>query len=120
MYVQGLVDEKKVSEFNIPFYPATMVEVNRLVSNEGSFSLHKHETFTLDWDMPEGDKMDVLKRARFVAQTDRVASEYMISTQFGEVFTDEFYRRFADRIRRHLAAGYQLQTFHQVISLIKK
>ncbi|XP_056697650.1 probable jasmonic acid carboxyl methyltransferase 1 [Spinacia oleracea] len=73
MLHQGLVDQKKVEEFNIPFYPPTMEEVKTLVASEGSFVIHKHEIFTLDWDMPLelGHKIihDGFSRATFVADT---------------------------------------------------
>ncbi|KAL2902053.1 3 7-dimethylxanthine N-methyltransferase, partial [Bienertia sinuspersici] len=117
----GLVDEKKVSEMNFHFYPPTMEEVKNLVSSEESFILHKHETFILDWDMPkeEGEKTDELSRAKFVADTARVSTNYIMSTQFGDDFSEEFYRRFTNLVYDHLANGIQLQTFHQVISLMR-
>ncbi|XP_021751244.1 7-methylxanthosine synthase 1-like [Chenopodium quinoa] len=123
MLKEGLVDEEKANNFNMPFYPPTVDEVNKLVVDQGSFFIDKHETFSVLWDVPMlelRDGIDELKRARFVAGPAIAVAEYMISENFGEGVAKEFFRRFIELVRKFLSAGDKFYTFHQVVSLIRK
>ena len=129
---QGLIDQIKLDEFEIPFYPPTTEEVIRLIEVEGSFHLHKHEIFSIDWDLPKhaigkdnhiglkdnNDDIDLNVRAKFAAGPVKAGSEYMMAAQFGEHLMETLYDRVTKIIATRLANA-NLKTFHHAISLIK-
>uniref|UniRef100_A0A803MKE9 Uncharacterized protein n=1 Tax=Chenopodium quinoa TaxID=63459 RepID=A0A803MKE9_CHEQI len=105
----------------MPFYPPTVDEVNKLVIDQGSFFIDKHEAFSVLWDVPMLElRDDGHKRARFVSGPAIAVAEYMISENFGEGAAKEFFRRFIELVRKFLVAGDEFYTFHRVISLIRK
>ena len=53
--VQGLIEEKKLDEFNIPQYTPSPREVKELVENEGSFSIDRLEVTRVNWNVYEND-----------------------------------------------------------------
>ena len=68
--LQGVIDEEKLDMFNMPCYFPTVEEVKHLVEAEGSFTLSKLETFTVDWS---GDETQNLRdRVEFVVKSIRL------------------------------------------------
>jgi len=103
-----------------------------LIEGEGSFRLHKHEIFSVDWDLPKhafgkdnhirskhnNSTIDLNVRAKFAAGPVKAGSEYMMAAQFGEHLMEDLYDRVTKLIAIRLANG-SLKTFHHAISLIK-
>ncbi|XP_024178614.1 S-adenosyl-L-methionine:benzoic acid/salicylic acid carboxyl methyltransferase 2-like [Rosa chinensis] len=50
MVLDGLIEEKKLDTFNMPYYASTADEVKEVIEAEGSFILQNLETFRNDWD----------------------------------------------------------------------
>ncbi|GAB4853544.1 hypothetical protein Ancab_017735 [Ancistrocladus abbreviatus] len=74
---RGLIEERKLDMFNLPYYAPTAEEVRMLIDEAGLFSINKLETFTVDWDVGchGGNGMKLESRAKFVADTMRAVAE---------------------------------------------
>ncbi|KAK9674216.1 hypothetical protein RND81_12G219000 [Saponaria officinalis] len=128
MAAEGLIDTKKLDDFELAFYPPTTEELKMLVADEGSFRIQRHGIFTVDWDMPikdqqkygNGDtKIDVYERAKFIAAPLIATTKYMMGTHFGEHVLDDYYARVTTVIAERLGSGRKCESLHHSISLIK-
>ncbi|XP_074313438.1 putative methyltransferase TCM_000336 [Silene latifolia] len=131
MASEGLIDRKKLDEFELAFYPPTTEELMKVIVDEGSFHVQKHGIFTVDWDLPikdprnyygkisEAEKIDVNERAKYVAAPLIATTKYMMGTQFGEHVLDEYYARVTKVLADRLSSGRKCESLHHSISLIK-
>ena len=53
--MQGLIEKKKLDEFNIPLYNPSPIEVKETVENQGSFSIDRLEVTRVNWNVYEND-----------------------------------------------------------------
>ncbi|KAL9258378.1 putative jasmonic acid carboxyl methyltransferase 1, partial [Drosera capensis] len=51
MVAEGLISGEKFREFYLPQHAPTAEDVRKLIEAGGSFTLHKLETFTVNWDV---------------------------------------------------------------------
>ncbi|KAK9725751.1 hypothetical protein RND81_05G166700 [Saponaria officinalis] len=131
MASQGLIEQEKLDSFEIPFYPPTKEEAKTYIEIEGSFYVHEIKNFTVDWDVPTKDfhnngqksngyaEMDVYVRAKYAIGPIKSGSQCMITSHFGDHIIEDLYSRVTNLIAKQLSCG-KLETFHHVISLIKK
>ncbi|TKY75410.1 7-methylxanthosine synthase 1 [Spatholobus suberectus] len=108
--MQSLIEEAKLESVNMPRYGATAKEVEELIEAEGSFTLHKLETFKSRWD--EGLKLkengngdfvlDIDVRANFIAKYVRATTEPFLTARFGEGIIDELFLRFRKKVEKLL------------------
>ncbi|GAB4853542.1 hypothetical protein Ancab_017733 [Ancistrocladus abbreviatus] len=121
MALEGLIDNRKLDMFNLPYYTPTAEEVRMLIDEEGLFSVNKLETFTVDWDAgcPGGSGMKLDSRAKFVADTMRAVAEPILASEFGEAIMDELFLRFKDLVMG-LSATKKMKHFNIVVSMTRK
>ncbi|KAJ0489460.1 putative methyltransferase [Helianthus annuus] len=108
-YIQGLVEESKVSSFNVPQYTPYEGEVRDVIQKEGSFSLHSVNGFALSWPTPG------INTAKFI----RAISEPLIATHFGSSIMDVLFKKYQEHVVDHLATKKGMN-YNLIISLIKK
>ncbi|KAJ0678351.1 putative salicylate carboxymethyltransferase [Helianthus annuus] len=109
MVKECLVEESKVSSFNIPHYTPYEDEVRDVIQKEGSFSLHSVNGFTLSWPTPG------INTAKFI----RAISEPLIATHFGSSIMDVLFKKYQEHVVDHLATKKGMN-YNLIISLIKK
>lgn len=133
MRIQGLIEEEKLEDFEIPFYNPTTEELHKLIEDEGSFKVEHHNHFTLDWDLPTKDELsnyivqksngfnkefDLYDRAKFASGPIRSGLEYMLATHFGKELMEDLFSRVIELLAQQLKCG-KLETFHHAICLVK-
>ena len=119
---QGLIEEKKLDTFNLPFYAATLEEFKGLIEAEGSFELKKIEIFKNDWDTyikKANSGLDKQARAAIIANDMRAVGEPILVSQFGEAIMDDLFRRVKEEVLDHMVR-HKCENINLVISLIKK
>ncbi|KAM0011600.1 putative methyltransferase [Helianthus debilis subsp. tardiflorus] len=109
MVKEGLVEESKVSSFNIPQYTPYEGEVRDVIQKEGSFSLHSVNGFALSWPTPG------INTTKFI----RAISEPLIATHFGYSIMDVLFKKYQEHVVDHLATKKGMN-YNLIISLIKK
>ncbi|GAB4853543.1 hypothetical protein Ancab_017734 [Ancistrocladus abbreviatus] len=121
MALEGLIEERKLDMFNLPYYAPTAEEVRMLIDEAGLFSINKLETFTVDWDVgcPGGNGMKLESRAKFVADTMRAVAEPLLTSEFGEAIMEELFLRFKDMVTGLLATK-KMKYFNIVVSMTRK
>nr|ABU88887.2 S-adenosyl-L-methionine:salicylic acid carboxyl methyltransferase [Chimonanthus praecox] len=124
MVSQGLIEEEKVDSFNLPQYTPSPEEVKSLVVSEGSFLIHRLETYTVSWD-PQ-DKLhhqslafNALKSGAKVAMYMRAVAESLLTSHFGGAIIDDLFQKYKDTVSEKLEREEPTFT-NLVISLEKK
>ncbi|GMH17954.1 hypothetical protein Nepgr_019795 [Nepenthes gracilis] len=118
MASEGLIKRPKLDMFNLPFYNSTVEEVRKLIEEEGSYTLHKLETFTLEWHIGcNSSNPNVC--AKFLANSIKVVTEPMLAKEFGGAIMNELFLKFQELLVRIFAAG-KTEFLNIVVSLIRK
>ncbi|GAB2267323.1 hypothetical protein Dimus_002307 [Dionaea muscipula] len=118
MVAEGLIQEEKFRKFYIPFHAPTAADVRKLIEAEGSFTLCRLETFTVNWDV-QAETLDLHTKAKFMAGTYRAVAEPLLITNFGESVVEELFDRFIGRIEKEMAM-MKYEYLSLVISMIRK
>lgn len=104
--MQGLIEEKKLDEFNIPQYTPSPAEVKEVVENEGSFSVDRLEVSKVNWNVYENDG------DYNVTQCMRAVAEPLLVNQFGQAIMDKIFQRYreiiADKISKEATHFYNV------------
>ncbi|XP_074313371.1 S-adenosyl-L-methionine:benzoic acid/salicylic acid carboxyl methyltransferase 3-like [Silene latifolia] len=117
MVLEGLIEEEKLDNFNLPLYSPTVDEVRKLVEAEGSFALNKLETITVDWGVDTSQSLDT--QTEFVAKTVRAVIEPLLTIAFGHAVMDDLFLLFETRVKARMTEKRsELVTI--VVSLTKK
>lgn len=97
-----------MDSFNIPQYTPSPPEVEALIKLEGSFIIHRLETYAVSWD-PDQDKaihqslgFDQLKSGEKVAKYMRAVAEPLLTSHFGEVIIDDLFERYKDIVSEYM------------------
>lgn len=115
--MQGIIEQEKLDRFDMPFYAPTLEEVRKLVEAEGSYSINKLETFTVDWSVDTNQSLN--NRAKFVAKTIRAVTESIIATAFGEAAMNDLFVMFEMRVKERMAQE-RSEYLNIVVSMIKR
>ncbi|KAK7310623.1 hypothetical protein RJT34_08235 [Clitoria ternatea] len=104
MVSEGLIEEEKLDNVNMPRYGPTAQEVKQLIEAEGSFTLQKLDTVNSNWDegLKENGASDTHVRANFIAKYVRATHEPLLKTLFGEGIIDELFLRFKNKVAKLL------------------
>ncbi|KAG6653312.1 hypothetical protein CIPAW_05G067300 [Carya illinoinensis] len=109
MVLEGKVDEAKLDSFNLPYYAPTIEEAKAVIQTEGTFNIHRFETFEVDWDCNIDDDMSNKGysfgkpgRGKYVAMSIRVVTESMLVGHFGKEIMDDLFERFSSKIEEYL------------------
>ncbi|XP_031270322.1 probable caffeine synthase 3 [Pistacia vera] len=108
MVLEGLIEEDKLDQFNLPCYAPPVEEVKQMIRTEGSFSSRKFEIFTVDWapnaNIEDGKKVrfDKQTRGKYVAICFRVVTESLSENHFGKEVIDDLFERLARKIVEYL------------------
>ncbi|KAM3327083.1 hypothetical protein P3S67_002209 [Capsicum chacoense] len=102
MVIEGMIEETKLDNFNLPLYAPSIKEIKQIIENEGSFKILQLETFKLKWDSSmanHGEKeekilFDQKSRAVYVAGNMRAVQEPILVDHFGEEIMDDLFERF--------------------------
>ncbi|KAJ4757971.1 S-adenosyl-L-methionine-dependent methyltransferases superfamily protein [Rhynchospora pubera] len=106
MVLEGIVEEKKLDSFNLPFYAPSMEEAKEVINAQGLFDIIHMQMFESNWD-PYDDSDDdfvidhVQSGANF-AMCIRSVLEPIIGSHFGSSIVDELFSRFAMNVAKHL------------------
>lgn len=104
--MQGLIEEKKLDEFNIPQYTPSPGEVEEVVEKEGSFSIDRLEVSQVNWNVYENDG------DYNVTQCMRAVAEPLLVNQFGQAMMDKIFERYreiiADKISKETTQFYNV------------
>ncbi|KAH7528927.1 hypothetical protein FEM48_Zijuj05G0129600 [Ziziphus jujuba var. spinosa] len=122
MVLEGLIEEEKLDRFNLPFYATSAEEVKKLVEAEGSFGLHKLESFKTDWDThikKANNSLDSKERAAIIGADIRTVAEPILVAHFGDKIMDKLFDRVGEDVLDHMLR-YNCQNVNLVISLTKK
>ncbi|KAG6653310.1 hypothetical protein CIPAW_05G067000, partial [Carya illinoinensis] len=104
----GKVEEAKLDRFNLPFYAPTIEEAKAVIQTEGTFNIHRFETFEADWDCNMDDmsnreiSFEKPGRGKYVAMSIRVVAESMLVGHCGEEIMDDLFERFSNKIEEYL------------------
>ncbi|KAL5563044.1 hypothetical protein UlMin_032791 [Ulmus minor] len=118
MVSEGLIEEEKLNNFNLPYYAPTACEVKKLIEEEGSFSVQKLDIFAMDWDAGSG-YVHKYARGQYVSNYMRAVAEPILKCHFEETIMDDLFKRYADNITNSLVRD-SCQHINLVISLTKK
>ncbi|KAM5579084.1 hypothetical protein ABKV19_009058 [Rosa sericea] len=122
MVLDGLIEEKKLDTFNMPYYAPTADEVKEVIEAEGSFILQNLETFRNDWDFyikQVNCGFDKKARAAILSTDIRAVGEPILASEFGEKAMDDLFCRFEEDVLDHMEKE-NCQFIDLVISLTKK
>ena len=111
-FIQGLVEEKKLDSFNIPYYAPSPEEVRHVIETEGSFDILRLEKVTTDWDanmdeaneycLNSSSEKHFSTRGSYVAMTIRAVSQPILASHFGEEIMDNLFHRYALKLDKFL------------------
>lgn len=122
MVSEGLIEESKLESFNFPFYSPSAEEVRQIIEREGSFNIHKLETFHLSW-LVGAENVDNKSlgyaRGKPVANRTRAVSESLLANHFGNAIVDDMFLRLSIKVTEYLEMGLGAYT-NLLISLEKK
>lgn len=104
---QGLIEEAKLDQFNLPFYAPTPEEVKQVIQTEGSFNIQRFDIYRVDWDanIDNGNKSltsDSYTRGKNVARSIRAVAESMLASHFGNEIMDDLFERFSKKLSEYL------------------
>ncbi|CAJ2635641.1 unnamed protein product [Trifolium pratense] len=112
MVLQGIINEEKLKDFNIPIYYPSLSEVKLEILTEGSFVINQLESsqiilneldnyedaFEFTSKIPGSLKNDGYS----VAQCIRAVAEPLLVSHFGEDVTKEVFNRFQKNVTDHM------------------
>ncbi|XP_039172744.1 7-methylxanthosine synthase 1 isoform X4 [Eucalyptus grandis] len=98
---EGLIEEEKLDDWNMPIYLPTPEEVRHVIQKEGSFHITRFETFKVTWDAEMGDD-DLQMRGKYAAATIRAVFESILTTHFGEEIMDGLFEKFASKVSQYM------------------
>ncbi|XVE93668.1 hypothetical protein REPUB_Repub01dG0214000 [Reevesia pubescens] len=98
MVLQGLIEEAKLDQFNLPYYAPTPEEVRHVIQMEGSFNIQRFETYKMDWDA----NCKIGMKGKNVARNIRAVAESLLENHFTNVNIDDLFERFAKKIAEYL------------------
>ncbi|KAF8020232.1 hypothetical protein BT93_G0821 [Corymbia citriodora subsp. variegata] len=101
MVQEGLIEEEKLDNCNMPCYLPTPEEVRKVIQEEGSFHITRFETFIVSWDAEMGDG-DLRARGKYEAASMRAIAEPILAVHFGEEVMDDLFERFARKVSRYM------------------
>ncbi|KAJ4715454.1 Methyltransferase-like protein [Melia azedarach] len=122
LVLEGLIEESKLESFNVPYYGPSDEEIKRLVQQEGSFSIHKLETYYQNWYVGfdnNGNKLDYCETAKQMAIRFKAIAKPLVASHFGNDIVDEIYKRFSVKLIDSLETGLGVSPY-LLISLIRK
>ncbi|XP_057746111.1 S-adenosyl-L-methionine:benzoic acid/salicylic acid carboxyl methyltransferase 1-like [Arachis stenosperma] len=126
MVLENLTEAIKLESFNLPLYDSTIEEAKEVIEEEGSFTLLRLESVTLDWDAhinedinDDNNELDLNVRAEFIAKYHRAVLEPLLKAQFGEELMDQLFLRFKNKVVQWLMEVQVLELSTLIISLIK-
>ncbi|KAK9076496.1 hypothetical protein SSX86_004830 [Deinandra increscens subsp. villosa] len=126
MVKEGMVQESKINEFNIPYYTPYEDEVKDVIQKEGSFSLQSLDGFPLDWEpynytdtMNTDDVSGLPKLGVNTAKLIRAVIEPMMVTRFGSSIMEMVFKKFEERVVDHLTTKKGVN-YNLIISLVKR
>jgi jasmonate O-methyltransferase len=123
-----LIEKEKVDSFNAPYYAPSMDEVEKEITNEGSFTIKKMVLFEACYDAlledqyfeeekkeetqitPNGKSNGgnqlfphhkARRYAELTARTNRAVLEPMIRSHFGGEIMEELFRRYRDLLEEY-------------------
>lgn len=98
-----------MDSFNVPMYTPSAPEVEALIKLEGSFIIHRLETYAVSWDPDVEDKsinqtlgLDQLESGVKVVKYMRAVAEPLLSSHFGEAIMDDLFQRYRDILSHHM------------------
>ncbi|KAF8020230.1 hypothetical protein BT93_G0819 [Corymbia citriodora subsp. variegata] len=115
MVKEGLIEEEKLDDCNVPLYMPTLEEVSDVIREEASFQITRFETFKVTWDAEMGVG-DLRVRGKYVAASLRAVSESILATHFGEEVMDSLYERFASKVSQYMQL-HKGEYFNILVSL---
>ncbi|XP_074313357.1 putative jasmonic acid carboxyl methyltransferase 2 [Silene latifolia] len=117
MVIEGMIEQEKLDEFDMPFYSPTVEEVRKLVEAEGSFVLNKLETFTVDWSIDKSQNLET--RAKLVTKTIRAVTESLLANAFSHAVMDDLFLLFEIRVKEQMV-GQRSEYLNIVLSVTNK
>ena len=120
--MQGLIEEEKVDNFNIPQYTPCPSEVKFEVLKEGSFAVNKLEVSQVNWhaynnNLSESETLD--DGGYNVAKCMRAVAEPLLVSHFGEGIIEEVFRRYREIIVDRMSKE-KTEFFNVTISMTKR
>ncbi|XP_047306330.1 probable jasmonic acid carboxyl methyltransferase 2 [Impatiens glandulifera] len=97
---QRLIKEEDVDSFNLPIYTPYIDEVKEIIMNDMSFDVKKIAIFKHNWDQDDND--DKKKSGEIVVNFIRAVTQSILVTHFGELFLNNVFKRYAERVTNHL------------------
>ncbi|KAF6170798.1 hypothetical protein GIB67_015750 [Kingdonia uniflora] len=97
---EGLIEEKKVDSFNVPYYDPSPEEMKLEIQKEGSFTLSRLEIGVMDPKelLGSGNSIDKHVLDMLLAKGIRSVSEPILKSQFGEGVMGHLYERLGEHI----------------------
>ncbi|KAE8726877.1 hypothetical protein F3Y22_tig00005974pilonHSYRG00331 [Hibiscus syriacus] len=129
LVAQGVVEERDVDSFNLPFYTPCKQEVAEIVEREGSFEITDLQVFEVDSDPINKNEMlcnedfgfDIYKQmGKNIANTIRAVIEPMICSHFGDAISDKLFTRLAANVEDALINSMFNRRVSILVSLTKK
>ncbi|KAI9113371.1 hypothetical protein K1719_015896 [Acacia pycnantha] len=115
---QGLIEEQKVDEFDVPYYAPFMGELKSAVAKEGSFVVEREEVLEIDWDGGDAAVGAVVSRGERVARTVRAVVESMLESQFGSHVMDKLFQVYTQLVDHHLSHT-SAKYINLIVTLVK-
>ncbi|XP_058746963.1 S-adenosyl-L-methionine:benzoic acid/salicylic acid carboxyl methyltransferase 3-like [Vicia villosa] len=113
MVLEGIIEEDKVNNFNIPNYYPCPSEVKFVVLNEGSFNMNHLEVSEVDLNV------SINQSGYKFAQAMRAVFEPLLVSHFGETIIEDAFNRYqeilADRMTKEI-----IKSTYFTISLTRK
>ncbi|KAK8493781.1 hypothetical protein V6N13_050340 [Hibiscus sabdariffa] len=129
LVAEGVVEEKDVDSFNLPFYSPCKEEVVEIVERERSFEINNLQVFEVDVNHLKADEKlrnkDLgynvyMEMGENFANTVRAVLEPMICSHFGDAVVDRLFMRLATNVADALSHPMLYKGFNIVVSLTKK
>ncbi|XWS54936.1 hypothetical protein CRYUN_Cryun10bG0132300 [Craigia yunnanensis] len=98
MVQEGLIEEAKLDQFNIPYYAPTPEEMRHVIQTEGSFNIQRFKTYKIDW----GANIKNGMKDKNVARNIRAVAESLLENHFTNLNMDDLFERFAKKIAEYL------------------
>ncbi|XP_078165910.1 anthranilate O-methyltransferase 3-like [Carex rostrata] len=106
MVREGLVEEKNMDTFNLPFYTPSAEEVEAIINLQGLFDIIHFQTFESNLDpfhnLDDDAVLDNVQSGANCAKVIRSVIESMIASHFGSTIVDDLFSRFATNVAKHL------------------
>ncbi|KAG9444286.1 hypothetical protein H6P81_015626 [Aristolochia fimbriata] len=125
---RGLIEERELDAFNLPYYSPSVEEVEDVVEREGSFYLNRAQTFQTSWDGSEEDEEDDEGKEKNisigwkVAKVMRAVAEPLLVSHFGSntaLIMDEVFQRYGHIVAEHLSRE-RTQDLNLLVTLTRK